>query len=151
MSNQSLITRYVRTLVKTAHETGWDAGEICRETGIDLKQALAGEGSYTASQLGLLVHHLSKWDDFLGQFPGSEKTGSFELMCELTMLSENLGDALDRGCRFYDMLVPQVMTWIQNPAARQAVAAEGQRLFAQRDQAAWLRPLLGLETQESGQ
>jgi hypothetical protein len=51
----------------------------------------------------------------------------------------------------YEMLVPQVMTWIQNPAARQAVAAEGQRLFAQRDQAAWLRPLLGLEPKESGQ
>jgi len=42
----------------------------------------------------------------------------------------------------YEMLVPQCLTWLQHAKAREAIANEGQRIFAKRDQAELLRPLL---------
>ena len=42
----------------------------------------------------------------------------------------------------YDMLVPQCMTWLQHASARRAIAMEGQRVFSQRSQAEFLRPLV---------
>jgi hypothetical protein len=46
----------------------------------------------------------------------------------------------------YEMLVPQCLTWLQHAEARQAIAAEGQRIFSARDQAEFLRPLVLPET-----
>lgn len=104
MPAQSLITRYIQTLIRTADSAGWGARAICEKAGMRLEDALAGNVSFAPEQLGVVVREIAARDDYLGQMPGVQRHGTFALMAELVIPSENLGAALRRGCRYYDML-----------------------------------------------
>ncbi|TDG11308.1 AraC family transcriptional regulator [Seongchinamella unica] len=108
MSTSDLITRYVHILVKTAHRANWGVNAICAKAGVVPEQILDenrhSRRGYSAEQLAVIVHEMSRYDDFLGQFPGSEKPGAFALMCEFSLLSNTLGEALERGFRYYNLM-----------------------------------------------
>lgn len=108
MSTTDLISRYVCILVRTANKAGWGVDAICARAGVKPQVVMNGgtgtEGKYSPEQLAIIVHELFGYDDFLGQIPGAEKPGLFALMCEFSLLSDTLGEALERSFRFYKLV-----------------------------------------------
>lgn len=108
MPATQLISHYIRTLLETAVQAGWDAEAICEKAELSLDDALADalrdQVSFSPEQLAIVVHEIAARDDYLGQVPGVQRTGMFELMAELVLASPSLKDALQRGFRYYTMV-----------------------------------------------
>jgi AraC-like DNA-binding protein len=120
LSATDLITHYVRTLVKTAQSAGWGADEICRKAGVNLEEVLEGSKQSTPEELAIIVVEVSKWDETLGQIPGSRLHGAWPLMCELVLNSNSLEEALDHGFRYFDHVLDEFKFELR---------AEGHRAF----------------------
>lgn len=108
MPATQLISHYIRTLLETAVQAGWDAEAICEKAELSLDDVLADalrdQVSFSPEQLAIVVHEIAARDDYLGQVPGVHRTGIFELMVELVLASPTLKIALQRGFRYYAMV-----------------------------------------------
>ncbi len=88
-------------------------------------------GNY-AALYNLSVHQLG--DEGFGLFAAPVRVGSFEFLCRSVLSSQSLAEALDRGCRFLRLVVPDLaVTIAPGPRTSELQIAEARPLQRERD------------------
>jgi AraC-like DNA-binding protein len=106
----SLVERYAREYVACAEAKGLTPRVLSASIGLDLERVLRRPGGFDPTALARLSRHvkLLMEDEFCGILNKPCRIGSFNLMCELAVLSETLGDAFSRAFRLYHLLTDEL-------------------------------------------
>lgn len=96
--NESIVSRFSLHLLDSLESRGLDRQQVCRDAGIK------PGAEWNPKELGRLLQSLKQLmgDELLGFGTRPCKPGTFSLMCELVVNCETLGEALSKGCRYYD-------------------------------------------------
>jgi AraC-like DNA-binding protein len=106
MSTPALINRYAHAMIHRAAASGYDYDTVRREASLRTQPGPGRQPVFSGEDLARISRHvkLLMRDEFCGFTRSPCKVGAFELMCELSLTSATLGEALQKAFRFYAVL-----------------------------------------------
>jgi AraC-like DNA-binding protein len=101
---------FVAAALEPVRTRGLDADGLLRA--VDLRPSLlkSPQARVTAKQFGALWRLVAQTldDEFFGQDSRRMKVGSFAMLCHAVVHCESLAQALERSCRFYDLIFDDI-------------------------------------------